>query len=819
MAAPVGIVTVFDPAPVDKSRPGTDPGPAGMLSRMIRRYAPARRADATPFPCSGARRVALALSVALLLALAAPAAGDARAEAGPTAPPEAPTRAETAQDLESLIATIEDKAEREKLLEQLRALLAARRAAEQAPAAEQPGVLGMLSAQVARIGGELATAVEVVLRAPKLLPWLRAQFRDPEARRRWLSGAGALLLALGLGLAAEFLAGGLLRRPRRAVEGRESDSAWLRLPFLSLRTVLDVLPIAAFAAAAYGALSLWEPVEQARLVTLALINASIVARVVMAAARMLLVPTATTLRVLPLRDDTANYLFVWTRRFATVCVYGYFAAEAARLLGLPPGAHAVAVQLLGIIVAAMTVVFVLQNRRGVADWMKPGAEAKGGALDSLRNRLADVWHVLAVAYVAGLYVVWALSVPGGFGYLLRATLLSLVIFVAALAGAGGVARLLKRIFAIADEVKAAYPGLEDRANRYLPVVHTSLRAFIYVVAALALLQAWGLDVFGWMAGDAGRALLARVATVVVVVVAALVFWEMLSAAVERYLERAARAASAQRSARLQTLLPLARKAMFVVLIVMVVLIGLSEFGVDITPLLAGAGVAGLAIGFGAQTLVKDVITGLFILVEDSVAVGDIVSVAGHTGIVEALSIRSIRLRGYDGTVHTVPFSEVSTVENLTKEFSYYVFEMGVAYRENVDEVIELMRQVGAEMQEDPDFGPLILEPLDVAGLDQFGDSAVVIKARFKTQPLSQWAVGREFNRRLKALFDAKGIEIPFPHTTIYFGEDKEGRAPPAHVQVAGGKDRPAPGGGAGDKGGKKAPPAKADQLAGPPDDD
>jgi small conductance mechanosensitive channel len=194
-------------------------------------------------------------------------------------------------------------------------------------------------------------------------------------------------------------------------------------------------------------------------------------------------------------------------------------------------------------------------------------------------------------------------------------------------------------------------------------------------------------------------------------------------------------------------------------------------------------VLGLAVGFGSQKLVQDLITGFFILLEDVFSVGDVIKVGDTAGLVEAVSIRNVRLRDLSGTVHTLPFSTISTISNLTKGFSYYVYDIGVAYREDVDRVIEVIQQVGDEMREDEYFGELILDKLEVFGLDRFDDSAVVVKGRIKTLPIRQWEVGREFNRRIKRRFDDLAIEIPFPHHTVYFGVDKQGEAPPAHLQV------------------------------------
>lgn len=257
-------------------------------------------------------------------------------------------------------------------------------------------------------------------------------------------------------------------------------------------------------------------------------------------------------------------------------------------------------------------------------------------------------------------------------------------------------------------------------------------------------------------------------------------WETINSVIEHYFGEQMLSANA----RVRTLVPLIRNLLLFVLTVMTILVLLSEFDVDVMPLLAGAGVFGIAIGFGAQTLVKDFLTGFTILLEDLLQVEDIVTVGGRTGQVTNISLRKIELRALDGTVHTIPFSEIAVVDNLTKNYSYYMLEIGVAYRENTDEVIECLHAVDEEMRHSDEFGALILEPLEVLGVDAFENSAVMIKARTKTLAHEKWRVGREFNRRIKLKFDHEGIEIPFPHQTIYFGEDKSGRAPAARVDLS-----------------------------------
>lgn len=238
--------------------------------------------------------------------------------------------------------------------------------------------------------------------------------------------------------------------------------------------------------------------------------------------------------------------------------------------------------------------------------------------------------------------------------------------------------------------------------------------------------------------------------------------------------------------RAETLSRILENTMRVVVLIAALLMVLKEIGIDIGPLLAGAGIVGLAVGFGAQSLVKDVISGFFILMENQMNVGDVVRVAGEAGLVEAIRLRTTILRDLEGKVHVIPNGEISVLTNFTKEWSRALLDIGVAYKENVDHVIDVLKEVAEEMRGDGEFGSMILEPLEVLGLDSFGDSSVNIKVMFKTQPLKQWSVAREFRRRIKKTFDERGIEIPFPHVTLYLGEgENTGRFRVEMVQPGG----------------------------------
>ena len=716
----------------------------------------------------------LAPAAAALL-LASPLSAQAP-EGAPNAAPE--RAAGSAAEIDALAAAIRDPEARARLLRQLELLRGAAAGDGAAGAEPDPPAADGLQRRAGRMAADLVAGTSLLFSASQAAAWLRDQAASADARRTWLDLLWKLALVLAAGLLVEAAARRLLAAPRAAVEGQQRESAWTRLPFLAVRMVLDLVPVAAFAAAGYVLLALLEPREFTRVIALATINAAVVARLLIAAGRTVLAPRAANLRVVGLGDESANYLMAWVRRFALVGVAGYFLAEASLSLGLAAGAHAALARIVGLVFALLAMIFVLQNRDAVGAWLR-GPDGDGFAgLRLLRRRFADIWHVLAVIYLGAVYAVWMLGVPGGFSYVLTASAVSLAIVVAAKLLIVAAHRILDRAFGLRADIVARYPALAARADRYFAILHVSMTALISALAALAMLEAWGVEAFGWLASEAGRGVIGGAFSIAVVVAVAALFWETASAMIERQL-----AGDREPGARARMLLPLLRRTLLIATVTVSGFVVLSEIGVDIGPLLAGAGVVGLAVGFGSQTLVKDVITGFFILAEDQFAAGDVVSVDGVTGTVEDITIRTIRLRDLGGNVHVLPFSSVSTVTNMTKDYSQHVFDIGVAYREDVDEVIGVLAELGEELRADGDFGPLVREPLEIMGLDALADSAVVIRGRITTDPGMQWSVGREFNRRVKRRFDELGIEIPFPHQTVYFGEDRSGRAPAAPIRI------------------------------------
>ena len=562
---------------------------------------------------------------------------------------------------------------------------------------------------------------------------------------------------------------------------RRRPSAWTqlrRIPLVLARLVLELIPVFGFALAGHliaGSSLGGQTIS--RLVLLAVVDAYAVCMAVLCIARMMLSPSTARLRLFNLRDTTAAYAVRWIRRLVVIAVFGYAIAEVGLLLGLSDVAHDGLLKANGFVLHTCLAIIVLQKRRAVRRWLR-APEGTTGTAARLRNGLAASWHWIALFFIVGVWLVWAIELPHGFSWMLRLFSLAALMLVGARLVLIVLLGSIDRALHVDPEMADRYPGLDTRLRVYTPMIHAAVRGTIYLLLLLGLLQVSGVPTFSWLAGSLlGQRVLSACGTMLVTVLAALAVWEAVNAAIHRHLARLQREAQLARSARLRTLLPLLRSALLITILIVAGLMVLSEVGVNIAPLLAGAGIVGVAIGFGSQKLVQDLITGIFLLLENAMQVGDVVKVSDQSGVVESLSVRTIRLRSEDGSVHVIPFSAVTTVTNMTKDYSRAVIQVGVGYREDTDRVIEVLRSIAKEMRAETQWKAVILDDLDVYGLDQLGDSAVVIKCRIMCTPFGRWSVGREFNRRMKKRFDELGIEIPYPHRKLVL-EVAGGALPP-----------------------------------------
>ncbi len=398
----------------------------------------------------------------------------------------------------------------------------------------------------------------------------------------------------------------------------------------------------------------------------------------------------------------------------------------------------------------------LQTLRAISEDQKSGKQEVTFAKGSFQK--ISSWFVDKYALALEM-----LKSPEGIKILITRSVLSVILLVLTI---WGLKFLNRRVF--------------DTKNLHFALKYAS-DIVIAAVALAILLLIWDVNLFGIVGLSVWKQLIISLLFIGVIIVVAIVVWWIINTYLTKQEDHLS--GDQELTSRANTLFPLLRKILRVVLIVVTILIILPELGVSITPLLAGAGILGIAIGFGAQTLVKDFINGFVILAENTINVGDWVILGGHDGEVEGLSNRTIRLRDIYGNVYNIPWSSIETVNNQTREFGYAVVEPGVAYRENINEVIEVIKQVAAEMQHDPNINQDIWSDLQILGLIELDDSAVIVRARFKTSPFNRWFLEREFRKRLKLKFDELGIEIPFPHSTVYFGQDKQGNAPPARLNI------------------------------------
>ncbi len=695
-------------------------------------------------------------SVAIAALCLVPLMGARAQSAAPATTSTAATAAApSVAQLQQLVATLKDDKERAQLIDELQALIAAQNSEAKATPSSPLSWLSGLPNQLDAVGGEVLAAVPIFAQAPRLGSWLEDQIQDPQLRQRWIDVFGKLAAIFAAGIAADLIARLLLRAPGRFLNARQSESVPMQIALILIAALVELLPVLVFAGVATFVIPLTEAGAVTRGVAGVLITATVWSRGFLAIARVALLSPRTQL-LYPLSDETRQYLYIWMRRFAYWAAYGYAISASAWYFSAPGAIDGLLMRLSVLVLAILAIIFVLQNRAAVADWLRGGDRADEVRWRVLRHRLGETWHILAIVYVIGTFGVYMLNAQGGFSLLLRATALSLVVISGAALLARFIERGLRKSFSVDPELKAKFPRLEARANRYTAMLTGATAAAIYVLAALALLEAWGIGAFAWLIDLAQQPASRNLVSMVLVLVGGLVLWEFFSSMIER---RLAGIDHGGRS-RARTVLPLLRSTVMVILIAVAVLMVMAQIGLNIAPLLAGAGIAGVAIGFGAQALVKDVITGFFMLLEDTFAVGDRVDVGGgHVGVIEAVSIRNFRLRDVQGIVHTVPFSAITTVLNMSRDFAYVVCDAGVVYKEDPDRVIAVMIEAGKELAAEPRWTRYVLAPLEILGVDRFTDTAMVVRARIKAAPPSQLEMGREFNRLLKKAFDRHGIEM------------------------------------------------------------
>ena len=735
----------------------------------------------------------------------------------PAAPAANNADALTPDQAKRALDTLQDDKKRAQMIDTLRAIAQASPQAQispQAPPAPEPKpaipltadslgaqLLLTVSEQVGEISHEIADMARTLTHFPAFYYWIVRTANDPAAYNQLLDIAWKLALVFGCAFAAEWLIFHLVKRPVALLEARLPQTArapaqtlamadppssaadviaepglhrrrlslaraWqslVRLPFVLGRLALELLPVLVFVGVATMLLGTQiGDLATTRLVILAVVNAYALSRGLICVVRALAGPFG----LFRVRAETAAYIEIWARRIVTVGVSGIAFANVALLLGLHRAGYAALLRLVMLIVHLFVVVIILQCRRQVAEAIRAPAGREGTAA-RVRNRIAGLWHLLAIALDLALWAVWALNIRNGYSLLLQYFVGTIAVVLIARLATIVVLSLIDRGFRISPDILQRFPGLETRANRYLPLLRRIVSGVIAFIGFVALLEVWGVDAIVWFyGGQIGSRLLSAAATIGIAALSAAAIWEVANALMDRQLSALSRDGHYARAARLRTFQPMLRTALLCVIVAVVGLTALSEIGVNVAPLLAGAGIVGIAIGFGSQKLVQDLITGLFLLLENTVQVGDDVTVSGLSGKVENVSIRTIRLRAGDGSVHIVPFSAVTTLTNSSRGAGNAAVSVNVSYKEDTDRAGEILKDIVDEMRREPEYRHMIRGELELWGVDKVDGSMASIVGQIRCTDSGRWPVQREFNRRMKRRFQKGGIEIASPGQTI-----------------------------------------------------
>lgn len=698
--------------------------------------------------------------------------------------------------------------------------------AEAAPAEEKTAPIEFakngLMAQVfdairerfAMVAGQLRSAVGIILEIQTVGNWWQYNLGVPERRNVVLVALGEVIVILVGALVADMLARRLLARPRRLVESRAAasraaadrrkeeaektvdtggaagasamppdrrrgtgariaaDRHWSllqRFPYALMHWVLELIPLGVFLGIAIVLLYAFGGKSTIFYsAMLPVIDAYASTRLVLSVVHLMASPLGQGLRLIHISDGAARYLNRWLRWVVIVAVFGSAFADVAVQTGATRATHDALLKLVGLVVHAMLLVMVIRSRKEAAAAIRGPAADKGG-MSGLREVLADGWPFVATFCIVAAWLLWTVGTENGFQHVLRYFALSATVIVGASLASIFILGAIDRAFLAEHEGLRGPEGSPPAPagpvvkSAYHLLVHRAVSIVIGIVALIILLQVWGLDTTSWFEeGSVGERLASAAATIAIAVALALLAWEALNNMLCRRVERWEESGDQGRAARLRTLLPMVRTTLAIAIGAIVLFSALDQLGVSIAPLLAGASIIGVALGFGSQKLVQDFITGLFLLMENAIQVGDFIKVADLSGSVEHLSIRTVRLRAPDGALHVVPFSSVSTVTNTNRGIGNASIRVTVAADSDVDKVFEVIRDIGAELRADPQFRSLILADLDLWGVDQVDGAAITILGQIRTLDKGRWPVQRGFNLRLLRRFRELDIEFANP---------------------------------------------------------
>ncbi|MGB3338992.1 MAG: mechanosensitive ion channel domain-containing protein [Devosia sp.] len=499
-----------------------------------------------------------------------------------------------------------------------------------------------------------------------------------------------------------------------------------------------------------------------------LLNAFLLVELSKLAARAILSPRFEATRLIPVGDSNAAYWYFWLGRIISLLGYTFLFVTPLLAANLSLGA-ASAVQVL-VMATAVTIgiIVVLQNKDDVRVWLTGIAARRGNdGAGQLLILLGQYWHIVAIVYLVTLLVVWFANPEQALPFMLGATVQSIIEILIGVVIVGFISRFVGGGLRLPGDIRERLPLLEARLQTFVPTVMMVVRWVVIAGVLVAIAQAWALfDFAGWIGSESGQQVAGSVISAALIVLVCIVLYIVVASWIEYRLNTSI---GKMPTAREKTLLNLFKNAFTIALVVFGLMLALAQIGVNIAPLLAGAGVIGLAIGFGAQKLVQDIITGIFIQFENIMNEGDVVEAAGRSGVVERLTIRSVTIRDMSGTVHLIPFSSVDQVSNMVRGYSFYVAEFEVARNSDIEEVKQALRDAFAMVME-TEHKDVILDELDLQGLIAITPASMSLRARIKTLAGKQWGAGRLYSELVMRLFDQRGIQTPTPRVSYVPGQ-------------------------------------------------
>jgi small-conductance mechanosensitive channel len=700
------------------------------------------------------------LAIILLLGMAVPLPAVAQSGPSPTLPAQAPAK------VQELMRLLDDPAVRD--------WVAAQHSGSQVPASADPAA-NPASSMVMNPGGFLEIRLEAIrthlIDLAKAVPLLPAALADVRARlmvQLQDRGPWRILLLIGVFLGLGWLVERLFRRLTSGIQhwivGITLETVGDRLRAAAIRLCFAIGLVAAFAIGSVGAFLLFDWPPLLREIVLGYLLAILILRIVLAFGRFTLSPGAERFRLAPI-NTTAAWHWYWRIGLATGWLaVGWVTVAALFRLGMPDAGRQFIAYALGIILLAIGIEAV---------WRRPAAALAASGVVTEHADHRRLVSILLIGYFTLLWLLWVASAMPLFWIL--------VVTVGLPYGIKGVHRAVNHVLRPAGAMIA---GTHRTVTEVC--LDRGLRALLIIGSAFLLARACDADLIAMTRQDTLAIRLVRGAvTAVAIALVAEFLWHFLRAAIDAKLAGDFKDSlgdeESRRQARLRTLLPILRNIMLVVIIVIAGLMILSSMGIEIGPLIAGAGVVGVAIGVGAQTLVKDVISGMFYLLDDAFRIGEYIQSGNYKGTVESFSLRSVRLRHQRGPIYTVPFGELGAVQNMSRDWVIDKLTIGVDYNTDLEKAGKLIKRVGKELAADPEFSPHIIEPLKMQGVEQFGDYAIQIRMKMTTKPGEQFVIRRRALAAIRQIFNEHGIEFARPTVQVANNADGTGSAAARHV--------------------------------------